>query len=63
MSLSLGATDAITSSMTHLNAIVTRQRKSFARDLLFAGFVALATVISISTMTTAVAAASTLSQR
>ena len=49
--------------MTHLNAIVTRQRKSFARDLLFAGFVALATVISISTMTTAVAAASTLSQR
>lgn len=49
--------------MTHLNAIENRQRKSASRDLLFAAFVALATVISISTVTTAVAAASTLAQR
>ena len=49
--------------MTHLNAIETRQRKSAVRDLLFAAFVALAAVISVSTVTTAVATASTLAQR
>ena len=49
--------------MTHLNAIETRQRKSASRDLLFAAFVALAALVSISSLTTAVAAASTIVQR
>lgn len=49
--------------MTHLNAIETRQRKSASRDLLFAAFVALAAVISISTVTTAIMTASTVAQR
>ena len=49
--------------MTHLNAIETRQKTSRARDLMFAAFVALGTIISISTLTTAVAAASTVAQR
>ena len=49
--------------MTHLNAIETRQRKSATRDLMFVVFVALGTIISISSLTTAVAAASTLAQR
>lgn len=49
--------------MTHLNAIETRQRKSAARDLLFAAFVALAAVISVSTVTTAIAASSAVAQR
>jgi hypothetical protein len=49
--------------MTHLNAIETRQRKSASRDLIFTVFVALAAIISISSLTTAVAAASTISQR
>ena len=49
--------------MTHLNAIETRQRKSAVRDLMFAAFVALAAIVSISTLTTAVATASTIAQR
>lgn len=49
--------------MTHLNAIETRQRKSAARDLLFAAFVALAAIISISTVTTAITTASSVAQR
>ena len=49
--------------MTHLTAIETGQRKSSVRDLMFAAFVALAAVISVSTLGTAVAAASTISQR
>ena len=51
------------STMTHLNAIETRQRKSASRDLLFAAFVALAAVISISTVTTAITAAASVAQR
>ena len=50
-------------NMTHLNAIETRQRKSAVRDLLFAAFVALAAVISVSTVTTAIMTASTVAQR
>ena len=61
--LYVGSPPAVSLDMTHLNAIENRQRKSASRDLLFAAFVALATVISISTVTTAVAAASTLAQR
>jgi len=49
--------------MTHLIAIETRQRKSAVRDLMFAAFVALAAVVSISSLGTAVAAASTIVQR
>ncbi len=49
--------------MTHLNAIETRQRKSASRDLLFAAFVALAAVISVSTVTSAIVAASHVAQR
>ena len=49
--------------MTHLQAIETRQRKSASRDLLFAAFVALAAVISVSTVTSAIIAASTVAQR
>ena len=49
--------------MMHLNAIETRQRKSAARDLMFAAFVALAAIISISTVSTAIVAASSVAQR
>jgi hypothetical protein len=49
--------------MTHLNAIETRQRKSVARDLIFVAFVALAAAISISSVTAAAGAASSLAQR
>lgn len=44
---------------TRLQNIATRQSKSRARDLVFAAFVALATVISVSTLSTAAHAAST----
>lgn len=49
--------------MTHLKAIETRQRKSAARDLMFAAFIALAAVISISTIGAAITAASTVAVR
>jgi hypothetical protein len=44
---------------TRLQNIATRQSKSRARDLVFAAFVALATIISVSTLSTAAQAAST----
>jgi hypothetical protein len=44
---------------TRLQNIATRQSKSRARDLVFAAFVALATVIFVSTISTAAHAAST----
>ena len=53
----------IGSSMTHLIAIETRQRKSAIRDLMFAALVAFAAIISVSTVTSAVVAASTIAQR
>jgi len=40
-----------------LDTIATRQRKSRARDVLFAAFVALATVVSLSTVAVAADAA------
>ena len=49
--------------MTHLTAIETRQKKSAVRDLVFAAFVGLGAFVSVSALTTAVAAASTLAQR
>ena len=40
-----------------LATIATRQRKSFARDILFAAFVVLASVVSLSSVATAADAA------
>ena len=49
--------------MTRLDTIALRQKKSFSRDVLFAAFVVLATVVSISSLHTAIDAASLLTQR
>ena len=49
--------------MPHLNAIETRQKKSAVHDLVFSAFVGLGAFVSISALTTAVAAASTLALR
>lgn len=46
--------------MTHLNAIETRHKKSAVRDLAFTIGVGIAAFFSVSAITTAVAAASTL---
>lgn len=46
-----------------LQNIATRQAKTRARDALFAAFVALATVVGITTVTTAAHAASTVVTR
>jgi hypothetical protein len=43
----------------HLAAVAARQKKSFVRDVVFAGLVALAAVVSVSSVGTAVAAANT----
>lgn len=40
--------------MSHLDNIAARQRKSLVRDALFITFVALAAIVSISTVTQAV---------
>lgn len=44
--------------MSHLENIATRQRKSLVRDALFATFVALAAIVSATTVTKAVVASS-----
>ncbi len=44
--------------MSHLENIATRQRRGLVRDALFATFVALAAIVSISTVTQAVEASS-----
>ena len=49
--------------MSHLESIAVRQRKSFVRDALFAAFVALAAVVSVSTVGTAVQASSIVAHR
>src|SRR5262249_16676913 len=43
--------------MNRLDTIATRQKKSFSRDILFACFVALAAIVSVTTVSTAVDAA------
>jgi len=43
----------------HLANVADRQKKSFVRDVVFASFVALAAIVSVSTVGTAVAAANT----
>ena len=45
------------SSMTLLQAIETRQRRSAVRDLMFAAFIAVVAVVTISTVATALLAA------
>lgn len=45
--------------MNHLDNIAIRQRKSRVRDAIFAAFVALGAILSISTMSTVANAAST----
>lgn len=49
--------------MTRLQTIATRQKKSFARDVLFAVLVATAAVISIASLRVAIDAATLLAQR
>lgn len=44
--------------MTHLENIETRQRKSLIRDAIFATFVALAAIVSVTTVSQAVTASS-----
>jgi hypothetical protein len=45
--------------MNHLNNIAIRQRSSRLRDAIFAGFVALGTIVSVMTITTAANVAAT----
>jgi len=47
------------SSMSHLDSITVRQRSSRIRDAIFAAFVALGIVLSVSTVSTVANAAST----
>jgi hypothetical protein len=49
--------------MSHLQNIAIRQRKGLLRDALFVTFVALATIVSASTVTTAVQASSLVAHR
>jgi hypothetical protein len=49
--------------MSHLENIATRQKKSLVRDALFATFVALAAIVSISTVTQVAAASSAVAHR
>jgi hypothetical protein len=49
--------------MTRLQTIATRQKKSFARDVVFAVLVATAAVVSITSVRMAIDAATLLAQR
>ena len=49
--------------MSHLDNIATRQRKSLVRDALFATFVALAAIVSITTVTQVAAAGCAVAHR
>jgi hypothetical protein len=49
--------------MSHLDSIATRQRHSLIRDALFASFVALAAIVSVTTVTQVAAASSTVAHR
>ena len=52
-----------TYQMSHLENIATRQRKSLVRDTLFVALVALATVVSASTVSQAVKASAIVAHR
>lgn len=45
--------------MNHLNSIVIRHRNSGLRDAIFAAFVALGTIVSVTTISTAASVANT----
>ena len=49
--------------MSHLENIATRQRTGLVRDALFATLVALAAIVSVSTVTKAVQASSVVAHR
>lgn len=49
--------------MNHLANIASRQRKSLVRDALFASFVALAAIVSVTTVTQVAAASSPVAHR
>jgi hypothetical protein len=49
--------------MSHLDNIATRQRKSLVRDALFITFITLAAIVSISTVSQAVAGSSVVAHR
>jgi hypothetical protein len=44
---------------TRLETIAIRQKKSFVRDVVFAAFIALAAVVSVASVSTAVQASAT----
>ena len=49
--------------MSHLENIAIRQRKSLFRDALFVALLAFATIVSISTFTTAIEASAVVAHR
>lgn len=49
--------------MSHLENIANRQKKSLVRDVMFASFVALAAIVSISTVSQVAKASSTVAHR
>jgi hypothetical protein len=49
--------------MSHLENIATRQKHSLVRDALFAAFVALAAIVSVSTVSQCASASSTVAHR
>lgn len=49
--------------MSHLHSIATRQRTGLVRDVIFVALLAIATVVSASTVTTAVQASSIVAHR
>jgi hypothetical protein len=49
--------------MSHLQNIATRQRNGLLRDALFVALVAIATIVSASTVTTAVQASALVAHR
>ncbi|HEU4733685.1 MAG TPA: hypothetical protein VFT22_37585 [Kofleriaceae bacterium] len=49
--------------MSHLQNIATRQRKGLVRDVLFVALLAIATVVSASTVTQAVEASAVIAHR
>jgi hypothetical protein len=51
------------SDMSHLQNIATRQRTGLVRDIVFVTLVAIATVVSASTVSTAVQASSLVAHR
>ena len=49
--------------MSHLQTIATRQRQGMLRDVLFVTLIALASIVSASTVSTAVQASSLVAHR